>query len=162
MKYTPRHATPQRFNDEERKQQGLKMGHRGFCILGIQIGPFAACQTDFVHKNVHFFTQPPIITQFCIQRWTKRLEPVSENWAWKLPWMAERMSIGRFQVHIYHGQVDVVNKLGTRRRRAQEPHFESFARALATHAYALRMHASHGRETGFVFSIRNKTVKQCD
>ena len=31
------------------------MRHRGFRPRGIQTGPFAACQTDFVPKNVHLF-----------------------------------------------------------------------------------------------------------
>ena len=29
------------------------MRHRGFSAWGIQTGPFAACQTDFVTKNFH-------------------------------------------------------------------------------------------------------------
>ena len=32
------------------------MRHRGFCTWGIQIGPFAACETDFVQKKFHLFT----------------------------------------------------------------------------------------------------------
>ena len=42
------------------------MRQRGFGPWGIQTGPFAARLTDFVPKNVHLFTHPPIINHFLL------------------------------------------------------------------------------------------------
>ena len=40
--------------------------HRGFRPWGSQTGSFATCYTDFVPKNFHLFTQPPIINNFLL------------------------------------------------------------------------------------------------
>ena len=41
------------------------MRQRGFYAWGIETGPFAACSADFVTKNFHLFTMPPIIIPTC-------------------------------------------------------------------------------------------------
>ena len=42
------------------------MRHRGSWPWGIQTGPFAACENDFVPSNFHLFTMPPIIDHFLL------------------------------------------------------------------------------------------------
>ena len=60
------------------------LNQRGSWPWGIQTGPLTACWADFVPKNFHLFTLPPIITQFFIlQRERERKAGKGRGWKWE-------------------------------------------------------------------------------
>ena len=84
--YPAPHNIPISFIPRERKEgssRGNKyeygilpkqMKHRGFCTLGVQTGPFAACEADFVSKNLHFIYPSYWEVQFIITPERERKE----------------------------------------------------------------------------------------